>query len=205
MQPAANRIFLLSPANTGGKRAAILLSERAGFELAVRLRESAARLDEIYSFVSGLYFRGKAAYARTFASPPPGTEGAFVITPGRGLLPMETSITVAELREIAAVPIDLQNSRYREPMEDDLRKLDEAAGPLCEYVLLGSIATPKYAELLLDRFGPRVLFPSEFVGRGDMSRGGLMLRCVQSRSELTYVRADQAVRRGPRPPKLPRR
>lgn len=199
------RIFLLSPANTGGQRARLLFGERAGFDLAVRLREDAATLGEIYSFVSGLYFRGKAAYAAAFHCPPADSPGAFVITPGRGLLPLETRVTLEELREIAMVSIELGNPRYREPLEADLCVLEKTAGPDCEVVLLGSIATPKYVEPLLSRFGERLLFPSEFVGRGDMSRGGLMLRCVDAGSELTYMRVDQAVRRGPRPPKLPKR
>jgi hypothetical protein len=54
-------------------------------------------------------------------------------------------------------------------------------------------------------FDGRLLFPAEFVGRGDMSRGGLMLRCVDERAELTYVPVRGAVRRGMRPPKLPPR
>jgi hypothetical protein len=49
----------------------------------------------------------------------------------------------------------------------------------------------------------RLLFPAEFVGRGDMSRGGLMLRCVDQRTELSYVPVQGAMRRGARPPKLP--
>ena len=66
-----------------------------------------------------------------------------------------------------------------------------------------SIATSKYVEPLTDIFGSRLLFPSEFVGRGDMSRGGLMLRCAREGIELAYIPADSAVRRGKRPPKLP--
>ena len=45
----------------------------------------------------------------------------------------------------------------------------------------------KYVEALLPIFGSRLLFPREFVGRGDMSRGGLMLRCVDTGVPLTYV------------------
>ena len=69
-------------------------------------------------------------------------------------------------------------------------------------VLLGSIATGKYADALLEVFGERLLFPSDFVGRGDMSRGGLMLRRVQDGQELPYIPVNGAVRRGKRPPKL---
>jgi hypothetical protein len=77
-------------------------------------------------------------------------------------------------------------------------------GAHCEAVLLGSIATPKYVEPLLSVFGERLLFPAEFVGRGDMSRGGLMLRCQRAGTELTYIPVGNALRHGQRPPKLPR-
>src|SRR5438552_2421090 len=69
-------------------------------------------------------------------------------------------------------------------------------------VLLGSIATPKYVDPLLEIFGERLLFPAEFAGRGDMSRGGLMLRCVSAGVQLTYVPLASAARHGPKPPKL---
>ncbi len=188
------QIFLLSPANTRGVRGAMVLSGRW----------KGAILGEVYAFISSLYFRGKLAYAQAFAQPPEGIPGAFVITPGRGLLPPELPITVAELRQIAAVPIDADNPAYRAPLERDARILDEIAGPDCRYVLLGSLATEKYIEPLLDVFGERLLFPVEFAGRGDMSRGGLMLRCAGEGVELNYARADQAARHGPRPPRLPR-
>jgi hypothetical protein len=69
-------------------------------------------------------------------------------------------------------------------------------------VLLGSIASDKYVNVLLDIFGEALLFPREFVGRGDMSRGGLMLRQVEDREELEYIPVAGAVRRGGRPAKL---
>jgi hypothetical protein len=74
----------------------------------------------------------------------------------------------------------------------------------CKVVLLGSVATPKYVEPLLGIFGERLMFPAEFAGRGDMSRGGLMLRCARSGEQLTYVPVATAMRHGPRPPKLPK-
>jgi hypothetical protein len=69
-------------------------------------------------------------------------------------------------------------------------------------ILLGSIATTKYVDPLLGVFGERLRFPADFVGRGDMSRGGLLLRHVDSRVELDYIRVATAVRHGKRPPKL---
>jgi hypothetical protein len=178
--------------------------EKAKFELAVRLREQGLPLGELFSFISGLYFRGKMAYARAFGEISSSTPSAYVITAGRGLIPPETVVTQSELRKLSAVPIDHRDARFRRPLERDARLLFEMIGPDCEVVLLGSIATPKYVEPLLGVFGERLLFPSEFAGRGDMSRGGLMLRCARENVSLTYVPVATADRHGPRPPKLPK-
>lgn len=197
-----HRVFLLSPANTGGERAQMLLREGAGFELARRLRQGGAPLGEIYSFMSSLYFRGKVAYSQVFSMPPPGVPNAVVITPGFGLVPLETSLTTDQLRAIARVSVDEDNAAFREPLCRDAKLLDQHAGPACLFVLLGSIATQKYVAPLLEVFGDRLVFPAEFVGRGDMSRGGLMLRASRSGEQLTYVPVRNAVRHGPRPPRL---
>jgi hypothetical protein len=69
-------------------------------------------------------------------------------------------------------------------------------------ILLGSIATGKYVDVLLANFGERLRFPADFVGRGDMSRGGLMLRCAADRQELSYLPVADAIVNGKRPPKL---
>ncbi len=197
------RVFVLSPASCGGERARILLRDEAKFDLAERLRgPEGATLGETFSFLSGLYFRGKLAYATEFARPPRGTEGVLIITTHRGLLPPATQVTVGELRDMACVPIDIAEHRYRQPMERDAEALARAIGDDGEVVLLGSIATPKYVDILRAFLGPRLRFPAEFVGRGDMSRGGLLLRHVQSGEELTYVPLDGATRHGKRPPKL---
>jgi hypothetical protein len=188
------RYFLLSPANSGGKRAAMLLRPEAAFPLAAQLNTTGAPIGEIYSFISGLYFRGKAAYASRFAA---GT--ARVIVAGRGLLEPSVIVSRDELIDIGAIPVDPAEPRYLEPLLRDARAL----GP-SEVVLLGSIATPKYFDPLCEVFGERLLFPSDFVGRGDMSRGGLMLRCARAGTELDYIPAITAVRRGRRPPKLPK-
>src|ERR1700727_1566973 len=172
-RPNPKRIFLLSPANAAGLRARMLSSENARFKLAVELRRAGLRLGEIFSFISGLYFRGKMAYATTFADAPRGMPGALVITACGGLLPVDTVVSLDLLREISSVPIHHAEPRYRVPLERDAKTLEQAAGPDCEIVLLGSIATPKYVEPLLSIFGERLMFPIAFVGRGDMSRGGL--------------------------------
>lgn len=203
-----DRIFLLSPANCGGERGRLLLSSAARFDLARRLREPAgAPLGEVYSFVSGLYFRGKLAYARRFARPPAAlggpAAGALVITPGVGLRPADTPITLAALRACARVAVDPANARYRRPLLADARALASLLDGDCEVVLLGSIASTRYVEPLYEVFGARLRFPLAFVGRGDMSRGGLMLRCVREDRELEYVPVGEVARRGPRPPRLP--
>jgi hypothetical protein len=199
---ARYRIFLLSPANFSGSRAQLVLRETAQFPLAVRLRSQNVALGEIFSFVSGLYFRGKLAYARAYAAPPPGLPGIVVITASGGLVSPDKLFTLGELREVVAGNVDAGEPRYRLPLERDARLLCEHMGKDCEVVLLGSIATPKYVEPLLGVFGERLMFPAEFVGRGDMSRGGLMLRCAREQAQLTYVSVAGAVRHGTRPAKL---
>lgn len=201
--PPPPRVFVLSPANCAGERARILLRDEATFDLAVRLRSSeGATVGETFSFLSGLYFRGKLAYAGAFARPPIGGDGVLVITTHRGLLPARTRVTVGELRDMACVPIHVDEPRYRGPMERDAEQLSRAVGEAGEVVLLGSIATPKYVDILRTFLESRLRFPAEFVGRGDMSRGGLLLRQVQANEELTYVPLEGAARRGKRPPKL---
>jgi hypothetical protein len=203
MTPA--RIFLLSPASLRGKRAGYLMEE-GDSDLACRLRSpEGATLGELFAFVSSLYFRGKLAYARAFADPPRGVPGALVIAPGLGLRPPEDRVKLDDLRRIAQVPIDADDERYREPLERDARDLAERAGPAPIVVLLGSVATSKYADVLLPVFGSRLRFPVAFVGRGDMSRGGLMLRSAEERQELEYAVLEGAVRRGARPPRLPKK
>jgi hypothetical protein len=199
------RTFLLSPAYAGGRRARMLLSEQAQFDLAQRLRiGDGVSLGEVFTFLSGLYFRGKLAYANVFARPD--TSRVLVITPTRGLVAAATPITLVDLREFAEVNIGADDPRYRKPLERDLRRLVRQLTPRCEVVLLGSIATGKYVSVLLDILRDRVHFPAEFVGRGDMSRGGLLLRCAVDGIELDYIPVHGAVRTGKRPPKLePRR
>jgi hypothetical protein len=203
-QAPVPRIFLLSPANAAGIRAQLMLRQSASFPLALKLRDGCLTLGEAFSFISGLYFRGKLAYARAFAQAPPNTPGALVITACGGLLPPEMLITREVLGAISSAPVSISEERYRIPLERDANLVAEHIGTKCEVILLGSIATPKYIEPLLKIFGERLLFPAEFAGRGDMSRGGLMLRCARSGRQLTYVPVATAKRHGARPPKLPR-
>ena len=199
-----NRVFLLSPANAAGKRAQLLLRQDAVSGLAERLKNGGLPLGEAFSFISGLYFRGKLAYASAFANPPDGAPGVLVITACAGLMSPDALMTQSALCEISAAPVDASEPRYRIPLERDARSFHKQLGNNCEVVLLGSVATPKYVEPLLAIFGDKLVFPSEFAGRGDMSRGGLMLRCVREKVELTYVPIATGRRHGPRPAKLPK-
>lgn len=197
-----NRIFLLSPANLAGIRAGYVLNANADFELACRLRCEGLPLGELFSFVSGLYFRGKLAYARAFAAAPASLPGGFVITTTSGLLRPDTVVTIDQLREWATNDIDAGDRRYRAALDRDCGLLFEKLRDPCDVVLLGSIATSKYVDPLLEVFREQLLFPADFVGRGDMSRGGLMLRAVEAGQELTYTPVLNAIRHGKRPPKL---
>jgi hypothetical protein len=201
------RLFFLSPASSSGERARLVFNPHASFPVAQALRTpEGAPLGEVFTFLSGLYFRGKLGYARAFARPPAGVPGVVVITPSEGLVSPESPVTVDRLRQWAGVPIDAAEARYRRPLERDARLLDAAAGPECEVILLGSIASGKYVDVLLHIFGERLLFPTDFVGRGDMSRGGLLLRCTDAGRELAYGPVATSVRHGARPPRLvPRR
>ncbi len=182
---------------------AMLFSPRAAFPLARAVQGGGARLGEVFRFASGLYFRGKLAYALAFGRPPPGSSAALVIAPGAGLVPAEAVVSAEELRAYAEVPVDAEDPRFRHPLEEGAAVLAASLGPDGEAVLLGSVAADKYVGPLLAVFGARLLFPPEFVGRGDMSRGGLLLRAVAAGTELAYAPVAGAVRRGVRPPRLP--
>ncbi len=138
-----HHVFLLSPANSSGKRARMILNDRANFDLAKRVRHEGAPIADVFSFVSGLYFRGKVSYSRRFGNAPPGVPESFVITPDRGLIPADTIVTAADLEQMANVPVDAKESRYRGPLERDAHRIRTTAGEGCVFVLLGSIATAK--------------------------------------------------------------
>jgi hypothetical protein len=180
-------IYLLSPANAAGRRAAMLLNPLATFDLAERLRTTGISLGDAFSFMSSLYFRGKLTYAATFLKAAPDIPGTLVITPSRGLLRPETTVKLAELPEIVGERIVADNPKYRDPLERDLRRLSESIGQRFRVVLLGSIATRKYIPLLLGILGERLVVPRAFVGMGNMQRGALLLRCSRERCELDYI------------------
>jgi hypothetical protein len=192
------RIFLLSPASSSGKRAALLFNDQADFDIAKRVRtEEGAPLGEVFSFLSGLYFRGKLTYARMFEDPPPrGASGVHLITSTDGIRSPATMVTLKDLERFATVPIDADEERYRRPLERDAEKLAARIGAKCEVILLGSIATGKYVDVLEPIFGARLLFPREFLGHGDMARGGMLLQRATSGAELTYLPVSDPSRLG---------
>ena len=203
------RVFLLSPANCGGRRAKQVLSPRATLALAEQLRSHrGAPLGDVFTFVSGLYFRGKLTYALRFAAPPEPANpivggGVHIITPNAGLRSPDTFVTGKAVLAFAADDVHQDNAGYRRPLERSARALLREIGPGCEVVLLGSIASPKYVGVLVSIFGDCLRFPIDFVGRGDMSRGGLLLRHAMDGQELAYAPVAGAVLHGARPPKLP--
>jgi hypothetical protein len=185
---ATSRVFLLSPAHLGGERARILLRTEAAFDLATRVRApGGAPVGEIFAFLSGLYFRGKLAYATAFAAAPhPDVAPAYVITSNRGLCTVDARFNHRQLTALGAVDIDARNDAYRQPLTRDAKKLAEQIGD-AEVVLLGSLATTKYTEVLGEIFGARLVSPVDFVGRGDMSRGSIMLKAARAGVELPYA------------------
>ncbi|HWA72180.1 MAG TPA: hypothetical protein VG937_07600 [Polyangiaceae bacterium] len=165
----------------------MLLDPKSAFPLAEQLRSpEGAPLGVVFSFVSGLYFRGKAAYAQQFAPGSGGLPRAFVITAGGGLCQLTDRVDERRLRGWATVSIHEDNPHFTAPLVRHASGLLETHGEAARFVLLGSVATGKYVAPLLEVFGERLFFPSEFKGRGDMSRGALLLRAVREQRELEY-------------------
>lgn len=187
-------VFLISPARCNGPRATLLASSRS--PMGADLRAEGARLGDVFTWLSALYFRGKLAYARTFAP-----RRTYIMAPAAGLKAPHTRIGAADLRAMGSV--EIESPEFVTPLQRDARALARRH-PRAPIVLLGSIATGKYIDTLLDVFGERLVFPATFVGRGDMSRGGLLLRAARAGEQLAYTPVLGATRRGKRPPKLAR-
>lgn len=199
-------LFLLSPANLTGVRGGRILEGTSGAPFMETLRAGGSvPLGDVYAFVSSLYFRAKRAYAGAFGRTGPDGVGSLVITPDLGLLPVDRPVDLETLRRFAGTDIASDNDAYVGPLLEDARRVDAALGARDSVALLGSIASDKYLEPLARVFGRRLVFPEPFIGRGDMSRGGLLLRAVEAGEELPYVVAVDAERRGRRPPRLPPR
>lgn len=181
----------------------MLVRDGAAHPTALRLAAGTLTLGEGFAFMSGLYFRGKLAYATAFGR---GADvPSFVITPTRGLQQPDVIMTRDLIEEFAGLDVADNEPRYRDPLLADARALASRLPDKARVVLLGSVATSKYLEVLSEALADRLYFPRAFVGRGDMSRGALMLRAAQQGVELEYAALEPSVvRRGPRPPRLAR-
>jgi len=190
----ASTIFLLSPANLSGKRGRTLLNASAELDLARALRSpNGAPLEQAFSFVSSLYFRGKAEYARRFGRALAGGPSAFVMTAGGGLCSLDEPITKTRLEAWQRVAVSEQNPHFTAPLQRHACQLLDAHEPSARFVLLGSVRTRKYVSPLLEVFGSSLLYPRRFAGLGDMSRGALLLRAAADGVELDYVPIATAV------------
>ncbi len=202
---SGTQVFLLSPASLSGARARQLASRRARFATAERFRSpEGVPLGEAYSFLSALYFRGKITYAQFFARPPAALagQGVWIIAPGFGLVPPDWALTVERWRRLRRTPVDLGSRAYVRPLAADAAALAARLGS-ARVVLLGSVATGKYVDLLRPVLGDRLVFPRCFAGLGDMSRGSLLLRAAASGVELAYATLDEPRRRPRVPPVAP--
>ena len=183
----SSTVFLLSPANTSGLRAKQLTSPNANFQAAQLYRsEEGVPIAVAFAFMSALYFRGKIAYALHFAE----IENIKVITAGFGLVSPDWRITPERMKAMSKTPIDVRKKSYRDPLKRDALALAERIDDDAQIVLLGSVASGKYVDILWPIFGSRLRFPSAFAGLGDMARGGLMLRAARANKELTYTTLD---------------
>ena len=180
-------IFLLSPANTSGIRAKQFTSPNARFE-AARMYQSpeGVPIAMAFAFMSSLYFRGKIGYAMHFAA----ESGVYIIAPGFGLVPPDWRLTPERMKVMSRTPVDIAKRNYRQPLERDARSLAANLAADAQIVLLGSVASGKYVDILWPVFQHRLRFPTAFAGLGDMSRGGLMLRAVRANRELEYCTLD---------------
>ena len=177
--PLSNRRFLLSPARLDGVRGRWLRSPGSRSLTAQRLRAADLPIGEAFAFISGLYFRGKLAYARRFA---PEAGEALVIAPGFGLVELDWRLDPARIARMHTVGVDLSRRAYREPLARAAAALEAE-----RVVFLGSLATGKYLDILAPLLGERLVYPRAFVGTGDMRRGSLLLRAAQAGEELEYA------------------
>lgn len=187
------KLFLLSPANLSGIRAKQLASPRARFATALRYQSpEGVPIGDAFEFMSSLYFRGKLAYARRFAVPSAliGGDGIFVITSGFGLVPQNWPLTPERVKRMQKIDVDVSTRNYTKPLKEHAQLLARALEEDAQVVLLGSVATGKYVDVLRPILGDKLRFPTLFAGLGDMSRGGLMLRAAREGRELQYTTLD---------------
>jgi len=182
-------ILLLSPANVSGTRARQMISPRAMSAAGLAYRSpGGVTIANAFTFMSALYFRGKHAYARAFATEDPriGTT-AFVIAPGFGLVPLDWRLDQERMKKLARTKIDVRSRSYTMSLQKSCRELEARLAPDDTVVLLGSVASGKYVDVLEPVFGGRLRFPRIFAGMGDMKRGSVMLKAAASGVALEYV------------------
>ena len=175
---AQPRVFLLSPAHLGGERARILMRPEASFDLAARVREKRRcarrrdlRVSERALLPRQAHLRGRvrggAASPRSrrpTSSPPtagwpPCTSAS--ITRARPRWAASTSTARRGLSQAA-------RARRQEAGEADRRRRGGAAR-------LGGV-DEVHRRARARCSSARLVCPVDFVGRGDMSRGSLMLQ-----------------------------
>ena len=157
-------------------------------------------IGDAFAFMSSLYFRGKLAYARAFAQPSPivGGDGIFIITSGYGLVSPDWRLTEERMRRMRKIDVDASTRSYTKPLREHAELLHRALEEEeAQIVLLGSVATGKYVDVLRPILGERLRFPKVFAGLGDMARGGLMLRAARAGKELEYTTLDAPRHRQP--------
>jgi hypothetical protein len=174
------KIFLLSPANASGKRAGYLTSGKSSLSTEFRSTEGCA-LSEAYAFMSSLYFRGKLAYSQKYG------DQSFIITPGFGLVSLDWKLTASRFSQIRETQVSAKSPVYVDPFRRDAEKI---AALDSQIILLGSIATGKYLDVLKPIFGSNLFYPEKFKSLGDMSRGAMMLNSCREGVELDYVSVD---------------
>jgi hypothetical protein len=180
----SDKVFLISPANLGGLRAKQLMSPRAKFDAAMMYRSpEGVPIALAFAFMSALYFRGKITYALHFAEP----SNVYVIAPGFGLVTADWRITEERMKTLQRTEVDARKRNYRKPLERDAKVLAKSLPDDAQVVLLGSVASGKYVDILWPILGDRLVFPGMFAGLGDMSRGGLLLRAARANKELEYA------------------
>ena len=181
-------VFLLSPAKLSGKRGQLLLNPAAKFALAAQLRSQAgAPLAQVFSFVSGLYFRGKVSYAERFGRAPEPAPSALIISAGGGLCRLDEPVTAERLRDWMNVAVDARNPHFTAPLLRQAAALRDQHPETTRFVLLGSLASSKYTQPLSEALGAQLFYPAKLAGLGDMSRGALMLRAARHGLELDYL------------------
>ena len=160
------------------------MSVRAKFAAAMQYRtEAGVEIADAFAFMSALYFRGKIAYALHFAP----LEDVFVIAPGFGLVSPAWRITHERMKVLQKTEVDVRVKKYRTALARDAKALAKTLDDDAQVVLLGSVASGKYVDILWPVFGERLVFPGMFAGLGDMSRGGLLLRAARADRELEYT------------------